>query len=77
MHRDTREHVTEPGERLDAGPLAGSDEASQYRRRLTAAVAAEEGPVVAAQRDIAVGPFGVAESSVPITRGTAAWSMRT
>jgi hypothetical protein len=56
--RDSREHVAEPGKRLDAAPLAGSDEASQHGRRLTTAVAAEEAPVAAPQRDIAVGPFG-------------------
>ena len=46
--RDAREHVAEPGKRLDAAPLAGSDEASQHRRRLAAAVAAKEWPVAAA-----------------------------
>ena len=47
----------EPGKRLNAGPLAGSDEAPQHRRRLPAGVAAEEDPVAAAHRDVAVGPF--------------------
>jgi len=56
--RDAREHIAKPGKRLDAGSLAGSDEASQHRRRLAATVAAEKCPVAAAQRDIAVGPFG-------------------
>ena len=54
---DAREHITEPGKRFDAAPLAGSDEASQHRCRVAAAVAAKEGPVATAQRDIAVGPF--------------------
>src|SRR5947209_17841067 len=45
--RDAREHVAEPGKRLDAAPLAGSNEAPQHGRRLTAAVAAEECPVAA------------------------------
>src|ERR1044071_465699 len=57
VRRDAREDIAEPGERLDAGPFAGSDEASQHRRRPATAVAAEEGPVAAAQRDIAVGSF--------------------
>src|SRR5579884_1696314 len=57
VRRDAREHIVEPGKRLDATPLAGSDEASQHRRRLAAAVAAEEGPVAPAQRDIAIGSF--------------------
>src|SRR5438128_11202368 len=47
----------EPRERLDAAPLAGSNEASQYGRRLAAIIAAEEGPVAAAKRDVAVGSF--------------------
>src|SRR5438067_2258184 len=55
VRRDAREHVAEPGKRLDAAPFAGSNEASQHRRCLTAAVAAEECPVAAANRDIALG----------------------
>ena len=57
MRRDARGDVAEPGERLDAGPLAGGDEAPQNRRRPATAVAAEEDPVAPAQGDIAVGPF--------------------
>src|SRR5580704_367635 len=64
--RDAREHVMEPGKRLDAAPLAGSNEASQYRPRLAAGVAAKECPVAAAQRDIAVGPFGRAVVSLQL-----------
>src|SRR4051794_9720625 len=45
----------EPRERLDAAALAGRDEASQHGRRFAAAVAAEERPVAAAERDVAVG----------------------
>jgi hypothetical protein len=48
----------EPGERLYAGPLAGSHEASQHRRGLAALVAAKEGPIAAADRDAADRPFG-------------------
>ena len=48
VRRDAREHVAEPGKRLDAAPLAGSDEAPQHRRRLAAGVAAEERPFAAA-----------------------------
>ena len=57
VRRDAREHVTEPGKRLDAAPLAGSNEAPQHRRRFAAAVAAKECPVGAAQGDIAISPF--------------------
>jgi len=55
--RNAREHILEPGKRLDATPLAGTDEASQHRGRLASSVASEEGPIAPAQRDIAVGPF--------------------
>jgi hypothetical protein len=48
VRRDAREDVLKPGKRLDAGPLAGSDEASQHGRRLAASVAAEKSPVAAA-----------------------------
>ena len=34
VRRDAREHIVKPGERLKAAPFAGSDKASQYRRRL-------------------------------------------
>src|SRR6516162_853472 len=57
VRRHAREHVTEPGKRLDAAPLAGSNEAPQHRRRFAAAVAAKEGPVAAAQCDVAISPF--------------------
>ncbi len=52
VRRDTREDIAEPGEWFDAAPLAGSNEASQHRRRLAAGVAAKECPVAAAHRDI-------------------------
>ncbi len=58
VRRDAREHVPEPGKGLDAATLAGSNETSQHRCRLATAVAAEEGPVAAAQRDVAIGAFG-------------------
>src|ERR1700680_974898 len=58
VRRDAREHIVKPGERLNAAPFAGSDKASQHCRRLAALVAAEEGPVTAAERDVPVGPFG-------------------
>ena len=51
------EHVMEPREWLDAAPLAGSDETAQHGCRFPAAVATEEGPVPAAERDVAVGSF--------------------
>ena len=49
--------MPKPGKRLDTAPLAGGNKASQHCRRLTAGVAAEEGPVATAQGDVAVGPF--------------------
>ena len=54
---NAREHIMEPRERLDAAPLAGSDKAAKHGRRFAAAVTTEEGPVPAAERDVAVGPF--------------------
>jgi hypothetical protein len=39
---DSVKHVAESGKRLDAAPFAGSDEASQHRRRLAVAVATED-----------------------------------
>src|SRR5438874_1873706 len=54
---DAREHVAEPGRRLDIAALAGGDEASQHRRGLSASVAPEKGPVAPAQRDVAIGPL--------------------
>ena len=56
--RDTREHVTEPGEGLNTAAFAGRDEALQNRCSLTAVITAEERPVAAADRDRAVGPLG-------------------
>ena len=56
VRRDAQEDVAEPGKRLDARPLAGSDEASQQRCRLAPTVAVNECPVAAAQRDVAIGP---------------------
>src|SRR5689334_10445606 len=57
MRRDAREHVTEPGKRLDATPLAGSDKTAKHGRRSAATVATEERPVPAAERNVAVGSF--------------------
>lgn len=47
---NAREHFSEPVKGLEAGPLARSDEPSQYRRCLATAVAAEEDPVAVAER---------------------------
>jgi hypothetical protein len=44
---------------MDLDQFAGSHEAAQHGRRLAAAVAAEEAPVVAADRPAAQGTFGV------------------
>jgi hypothetical protein len=38
VHRDAREHVIEPGKRLDTAPLTCSDEASQDGGRPPAAI---------------------------------------
>jgi hypothetical protein len=43
---------------LNTAPFAGSEKASQHRRRLAALAAAEEGPVAAAQRDVSVRSLG-------------------
>jgi len=55
MRGESREHIAEPGKRLNPAPFAGSDEASQHCRRLAALVAAEESPVAAADGDVPVG----------------------
>ena len=49
-----REHIPEPGERLDRIPLAHRDEAQQHGRCLAAVVAAEERPVASTNRDVPV-----------------------
>ena len=59
MRRDAREHITEPGERLNGIALAHRDEAQQHGRRLAAPVAAEERPVVPAHRKAPQSPLGV------------------
>jgi hypothetical protein len=53
----TGEHVIEPPERLDAAPLARSNEAARHGRRFATAVAAEERPVAAAERNVPVRSF--------------------
>src|SRR5262245_30990010 len=58
MYSNAREHIAEPGERLDAATFAASDEAHQHGRRLAAFVAAEERPVAAADGDVAIGALG-------------------
>ena len=55
---DAGEDVAEPGEGLDADELAGTGEAAQDGGGVAAGVAAEEGPVVAADGDAAERAFG-------------------
>src|SRR5215471_15576487 len=56
--RDSREHITEPGERFYGIALAHRDEAQQHGRRLAASVAAEERPVATAHGDIPIRSLG-------------------
>src|SRR5215831_5144454 len=58
MRRDAREHITEPGERLNGIALAHRDEAQQHGRRLAAPVAAKERPVPATNGDVPIRPLG-------------------
>ena len=46
---NARQHIVEPRERLDAAPLAGSDETAKHGRRFAAAVALYSYPVVYSQ----------------------------
>jgi len=69
VRRDAREHISEPGKRLNAAPFAGSDKASQHRRRsLAALVAAEEGPAAAAAVRLARSMAPLSISSSPSSR---------
>ena len=58
MRRDARQHIAEPGTRLDAVPLLRRDETRQHSRGLAAFVAAEQRPVATADGDVAIGPLG-------------------
>src|ERR1700686_2304200 len=48
---DAAENVAEPGKRIYLNEFAGSDETAQYRRCLTAFVAAEESPIIPSDRE--------------------------
>ena len=65
---DPQQHVFEPGERFYPDTLAGSHEAPQDRRGLTALVAAKEGPIATTNRHTADGSFGgiIVDFQVPI-----------
>ena len=67
MRRDARQHIAEPGERLDRIAFARCDEAHQYGGRSTAGIPAKKCPVVTANRDVAVGPFRGAVVALQIT----------
>lgn len=56
---DAREHIVEPCEWFDSGEFARSDEAAQHGHGSAAAIAAEEGPVAAADGNAAQAPLGV------------------
>src|SRR5215831_2054013 len=58
MRRNAREHITEPGERLNGIALAHRDEAQQHGRCLAAPVAAEERPVPTTNCDVPIRPLG-------------------
>jgi len=58
MIGDARENIAEPGERVHFHQFARSDEASQDRRGLAAAVAAEKGPVGTAHGKAAQSSLG-------------------
>jgi hypothetical protein len=51
MVGDAAENIPEPRKRIDLYQFAGSDEAAQHRCRFAPVVAAEEGPVVASDRE--------------------------
>ena len=53
MRANPGQNVLEPSERIQSVPLAGCDEAPQHSSGMTAIVAAEERPVVAADCDTA------------------------
>ena len=55
---DALEHIAEPGERINAEKLAGSDKAAEHGCGLTSVIATEEGPVVAADGNAAQSPLG-------------------
>src|SRR5579862_2304589 len=57
MIGDTAEDVAKPGRRIDLHEFAGSDEAAQDSRRLTAVIASEESPVVTAHREATQRPL--------------------
>src|SRR5215469_13054361 len=52
--RGAREHITEPGERLNSKAPAHRDEAQQHGRRLAAPIAAEERPVPTTNGDVPI-----------------------
>ena len=58
MSGDAGEDIFEPDKGVDSSPLAGSHETPQYRRRLSALVAAKEHPIVAADSHTADGALG-------------------
>jgi hypothetical protein len=55
---DARQHVREPGLRIDAVQLAGLDQGVDRRRPLPTAIRAGEGPVAPANGDAAQRPLG-------------------
>jgi hypothetical protein len=62
----TREHILEPRERLDAASLAGNHKTAKHGHRSATGVAAKEGPVAKAERNVAVGSFRGAVVDVPL-----------
>ena len=72
MFGDAAEHISEPGKRVGFRKFAGRNEAAQHSRGLAAVVAAEEGPVAAANSNVAiacsVAPLSPYRGSEPATQ---------
>src|SRR5580658_3883736 len=73
---DPQQHVFEPGERFYPDTLAGSHEAPQDRRGLTALVAAKEGPIATTNRHTADGSFGGIMPTPGLCRAEILWMLR-
>jgi hypothetical protein len=58
VRRDARQHIPEPGERIEFVEFARTDEAAQDGHRLATAITAEKGPVVAAHCNAAKRALG-------------------
>jgi hypothetical protein len=66
MGTDSREQVTEVGERFDVQTLAGGDQAGKDGSRSPAVVAAVKEPVVPSNHDVTEATLGGTSKSKPI-----------